>query len=142
MTIGKGVRRRFAATLAADVVGYSTTMAADQADPFDPLLALRTRFPEPRIAHHEGRIAKTSGDGIHVSFKVSQSPSTERKTYNLNFWKGLILVSHWFCGLEFILARLLCATAIYLVIASMLPRVWKLPLNLVAYTARKLPAIS
>ena len=50
--------RRLAAILAADVVGYSRLMAADEAGTHARLKALRQDFIEPKIAEHHGRIAK------------------------------------------------------------------------------------
>ncbi len=69
MTSDDRVRRRLAAVLALDVVGFSRQMEVDEADTLERLFALRTRFLEPRISHHEGRIANTSGDGVLVEFR-------------------------------------------------------------------------
>jgi class 3 adenylate cyclase len=60
--------RRLAAILAADVVGYSRLMAADEAGTHARLKALRKDFIEPKIAEHHGRIAKLMGDGALVEF--------------------------------------------------------------------------
>jgi adenylate cyclase len=60
--------RRLAAILAADVVGYSRLMAADEEGTHARLKALRKEFIELRIAEHHGRIVKLTGDGALVEF--------------------------------------------------------------------------
>jgi adenylate cyclase len=60
--------RRLAAILAADVVGYSRLMAADETGTHTRLKALRKDFIEPTIAAHHGRIVKLLGDGALVEF--------------------------------------------------------------------------
>jgi class 3 adenylate cyclase len=60
--------RRLAAILAADVVGYSRLMAADEQGTHARLKALRQDFIEPKIAEHHGRIVKLMGDGALVEF--------------------------------------------------------------------------
>jgi adenylate cyclase len=54
--------------LAADVVGYSRLMAADEAGTHARLKALRKQFIEPTIAAHHGRTVKLMGDGALVEF--------------------------------------------------------------------------
>ena len=60
--------RRLAAILAADVVGYSRLMAADETGTHARLKALRQDFIEPKIAEHHGRVVKLMGDGALVEF--------------------------------------------------------------------------
>ena len=60
--------RRLAAILAADVVGYSRLMGADEEDTLERLKALRRELVDPKIAEHHGRIVKTTGDGMLVEF--------------------------------------------------------------------------
>ena len=60
--------RRLAAILAADVVGYSRLMAADEQGTHARLKALRQEFIEPKIAEHHGRVVKLMGDGALVEF--------------------------------------------------------------------------
>jgi adenylate cyclase len=60
--------RRLAAILAADVVGYSRLMAADEKGTHGRLKALRQDFIEPKVAEHHGRVAKLMGDGTLVEF--------------------------------------------------------------------------
>jgi adenylate cyclase len=62
------VERRLAAILAADVVGYSRLIEADEEGTLGRLKALRGGLIDPKIADHKGRIVKTSGDGLLVEF--------------------------------------------------------------------------
>src|SRR5207237_8553296 len=68
MTAGKRVERRLAAILAADVVGYSRLMGADEIGTLRALQACRRELIDPTIAAHRGRIVKTTGDGLLVEF--------------------------------------------------------------------------
>src|SRR5262245_55689095 len=61
-------RRRLAAILAADVVGYSRMMAQDEAGTLTILKARRREILEPLVENHEGRIVKSMGDGVLVEF--------------------------------------------------------------------------
>jgi TolB-like protein len=60
--------RRLAAILAADVAGYSRLMGADEEGTLERLKPLRREFLDPKIAEHQGRIVKTTGDGLLVEF--------------------------------------------------------------------------
>src|ERR1700676_4783178 len=60
--------RRLAAILAADVVGYSRLMGADEEGTLERLKALRAELIDPKIAEHHGRLVKTTGDGLLVEF--------------------------------------------------------------------------
>lgn len=60
--------RRLAAILAADVVGYSALMSADEAGTLARLIAMRKSVFDPEIARHSGRIVKLMGDGALVEF--------------------------------------------------------------------------
>lgn len=62
------VQRRLAAILAADVVGYSRLMAADEPGTLAALKILRQELMEPCIAERGGRIVKLMGDGALVEF--------------------------------------------------------------------------
>ena len=62
------VERRLAAILAADVVGYSRLVGADEAGTIARLKALRQEFIEPLIAEYRGRVVKLMGDGALVEF--------------------------------------------------------------------------
>jgi adenylate cyclase len=63
-----GGGRRLAAILAADAVGYSRLMAADEAGTHARLKALRKGLIEPKIEEHHGRLVKLTGDGALVEF--------------------------------------------------------------------------
>ena len=62
------VQRRLAAILAADVVGYSRLMAADESGTLSRLKALRSEIVDPGIAARGGRIFKQMGDGLLIEF--------------------------------------------------------------------------
>src|SRR5205814_10162659 len=50
--------------LAADVVGYSRLMGANETGTLAALKELRTDFIDGKIAEHQGRIVKLTGDGM------------------------------------------------------------------------------
>jgi adenylate cyclase len=60
--------RRLAAILAADVVGYSRLMGADEQGTLNRLRIIRAEIIDPSIAQNRGRIVKTTGDGLLVEF--------------------------------------------------------------------------
>ena len=60
--------RRLAAILAADVTGYSRLMGADEEGTLERLKALRREITDPKIDEHNGRIVKTTGDGLLIEF--------------------------------------------------------------------------
>jgi adenylate cyclase len=62
------VTRKLTAILAADVVGYSRLMGADEEGTLERFKAHRTELIDPKIAEHQGRIVKTTGDGLLVEF--------------------------------------------------------------------------
>jgi hypothetical protein len=62
------VERRLAAILAADVAGYSRLIEADEEGTLGRFKALRAELIDPKVAHHRGRIVKTTGDGLLVEF--------------------------------------------------------------------------
>jgi TolB-like protein/class 3 adenylate cyclase/cytochrome c-type biogenesis protein CcmH/NrfG len=62
------VRRRLAAILAADVVGYSRLMEADETATLAVLKALRRDVLSPLAVRHQGRIFKVTGDGVLIEF--------------------------------------------------------------------------
>ena len=63
-----GLERRLAAILAADVVGYSRLMSADEEGTHLRLLAYRREVIGPKVREHRGRIVKHTGDGALVEF--------------------------------------------------------------------------
>jgi TolB-like protein/class 3 adenylate cyclase len=60
--------RRLAAILAADVVGYSRLIGADEEGTLNRLRSIRVDIIDPTITEHRGRIVKTTGDGLLVEF--------------------------------------------------------------------------
>jgi adenylate cyclase len=62
------VNRKLAAILAADVVGYSRLMGADEAGTLSALKQHRQSVFDPAVAAHNGRIVKLIGDGTIVEF--------------------------------------------------------------------------
>jgi adenylate cyclase len=62
------MERRLTAILAADVVGYSRLMGADEAGTLAALKTVRADVIEVKIAEHQGRIVKLTGDGMLVEF--------------------------------------------------------------------------
>ena len=63
-----GPERRLAAVLAADMVGYSRLMEADETGTLARLKTHRIELIDPAIAKNRGRIIKTTGDGMLVEF--------------------------------------------------------------------------
>jgi adenylate cyclase len=61
-------QRRLAAILAADVVGYSRLMRADETGTLAQLNAIRRELLDPKISEYGGRIVKTTGDGLLIEF--------------------------------------------------------------------------
>ena len=61
-------QRRLAAILAADVVGFSRMMGADEDGTLARLKRLREELTDPAIAEFRGRIFKTTGDGFLAEF--------------------------------------------------------------------------
>src|SRR5215471_10093925 len=62
------VERRLAAILCADVAAYSRLMGADEEGTLAALKGHRRELIDPLIAQHQGRIVKTTGDGILIEF--------------------------------------------------------------------------
>ncbi len=62
------MERRLAAILAADVVGYSRLMGADEAGTLTRLKALRRDLVQPSITKRKGRVVKLMGDGLLAEF--------------------------------------------------------------------------
>jgi adenylate cyclase len=60
--------RRLAAILAADVAGYSRLIGADEEGTLHRIRAIRAEVIDPKIAAHNGRLVKTTGDGLLVEF--------------------------------------------------------------------------
>ena len=61
--------RRLAAILAADMVGYSRLMEADETGTLARLKTYRLEVVDPTILANRGRIIKSTGDGLLVEFQ-------------------------------------------------------------------------
>ena len=62
------MERRLAAIFTADVAGYSRLVGADEEGTIDRLSAHRRELIEPKIAEHQGRLVKTTSDGVLAEF--------------------------------------------------------------------------
>ena len=81
--------RRLAAILAADMVGYSCLMEANERTTIARQKVHRAELIDPKITEYRGRIVKTTGDGILVEFSSAvdavgcavdiQNPMCERE---------------------------------------------------------------
>ena len=65
------MRRRLSAILAADIVGYTRLMGADQEGTLQALLSFRRDIFSPTIEAYSGRIIKNMGDGWLVEFDTA-----------------------------------------------------------------------
>jgi adenylate cyclase len=78
------MERRLAAILAADLVGYTRLMGADEAGTLRRLTELRQRVLEPLIAKHHGRVVKLMGDGMLVEFSSVVDAATCAMAWQTN----------------------------------------------------------
>jgi TolB-like protein/class 3 adenylate cyclase/tetratricopeptide (TPR) repeat protein len=62
------MQRKLAAILAADVVGYSRLMEADEAETLLRLKSTRANLIDPKVTANNGRVVKLMGDGQLVEF--------------------------------------------------------------------------
>ena len=62
------MHRRLAAVLAADIVGSSQMMEADEPGTLDAIRSAMNEVIEPATSRHAGRIVKTMGDGVLIEF--------------------------------------------------------------------------
>jgi adenylate cyclase len=67
MSLGRS-ERRLMAILAADIVGYSRLIEADEAGTLASIKVLREQAIDPLLAEHKGRIVKLMGDAAIVEF--------------------------------------------------------------------------
>ena len=84
----KAVERRLAAILAADMVGYSRLMEADEAGTLARLRTHRLELIDPAIAKNKGRIIKTTGDGMLVEFQSVTEAVAVRGRDPASAWPG------------------------------------------------------
>lgn len=69
---GRIFQHRPAAILAADVVGYSRLMEADEDGTHARLMHLRFDVIEPIVARYSGRVVKNTGDGFLAMFETAE----------------------------------------------------------------------
>ena len=62
------VERRLAAIFCADVAAYSRLMGSDEEGTLAALKSHRRELIDPLITQHQGRIVKTTGDGMLIEF--------------------------------------------------------------------------
>jgi adenylate cyclase len=60
--------RRLAAVLMADVEGYTRLMGGDEAGIYACLKAIRREIIDPSVKRHNGRLVKSTGDGVLIEF--------------------------------------------------------------------------
>jgi adenylate cyclase len=65
----KESQRRLLAILAADVVGYTRLMQAEEDVTHSRMRQLRSEVIDPNIARYRGRIVKNTGDGFLATFE-------------------------------------------------------------------------
>lgn len=66
------MERRLAAILSADMAGYSRLMERDEDGVIRRQKAHRREIVDPEILSRNGRIVKTTGDGVLVEFSSAQ----------------------------------------------------------------------
>ncbi len=103
--------RRLTTILAADVVGYSRLMAADEGGTFAQLKTHRKELLDPKITEYHGRVVKLMGDGTLMEFgsvvdavcfavdvqramaeRNAEVPEDQRITYRIGINVGDIIV--------------------------------------------------
>jgi len=65
-------KRRTAATIFIDVVGYSRLMGSDEEGTHRRWMSMREAVIEPRVASSGGEVIKSTGDGLLLEFKRPQ----------------------------------------------------------------------
>ena len=60
--------RRLSAIVAADIVGYSRMIEADEAATLAAISALRAQVIDPLLVEYKGRVVKLMGDGVIMEF--------------------------------------------------------------------------
>ena len=122
------MERRLAAILAADVVGYSRLMGADESGTLAALESLRTDFINPKISQHQGRIVKLTGDGMLVEFPsvvnaVACATEIQRSIRHRNAMRRRITASNFGSALTWAMSSRKGKT--FLATASTSPRDWR-----------------
>lgn len=95
-------KRRLAAIVAADVVGWSRHMGVDDAGTLAKLKSIRRQIVDPAVEEYGGRIFNTAGDSILIEFpsavdavrcsiKVQHEMHDRKSDEGLNFRVGINL---------------------------------------------------
>jgi class 3 adenylate cyclase len=142
---GMFVERRLTAILAADVVGYSRLMGANEVGTLDTLKAHRRDLVDAKIDEHQGRIVKLTGDGMLVEFPsvvnaVACAADIQRKMQERNVGVPEDRCIEFRIGIN--LGDVIVEGGDILATASMLPRVSKASPYLAASRFPPLPAIT
>jgi adenylate cyclase len=102
--------RRLAAILAADVVGYSRLIGADEGGTLQAFKMIRAELFDPTIAAHHGRLFKTTGDGFLLEFSsvvdalrcadevqraMAERNATEPEDRRIDFRMGINVATSW-----------------------------------------------
>ncbi len=66
------MERRLTTILAADVVGYSRLMGADEAGTLATLKGHREELIEPKAAQYRGRTVKLMVDGVNIAARLGR----------------------------------------------------------------------
>ena len=69
------MQRKLAAIMAADVVGYSRLMRADETGTLTAMKALWSEVVQPSVRTHRGRVFKLMGDGMLAEFASVVDPA-------------------------------------------------------------------
>ncbi len=81
----EGVERKLTTILAADVVGYSRLMGADEVRTLAALKAQRKEVIDPKAAQYGGRSVKLTGDGARAIWdKESFEPNRKGAKYGIH----------------------------------------------------------
>ena len=83
------VQRRLVAILAADVVGYSHLIEADEEGTRARFRSLYSELIDPKIAADDGRIVKTTGDGVLSNFRARSMPFEARWIFRKPFGSAM-----------------------------------------------------
>ncbi len=73
------VQRKLVAILAADVVGYSRLIRADEEGALSALSSLRKDIVDPKVAEHHGGIVKPMGDRMLAEFPSVVDADSRRR---------------------------------------------------------------
>ena len=82
------VKRRLAAIFAADMVGYSRLMEADEEGTIARQNAHRKELIDPTLAEHNGRIVKLMGDAFWSSSQASSMRCDVPSRYSRRWLSG------------------------------------------------------